>query len=729
MTSLPVSDSTQAPSLIDPVPVTKPNTFDMHEFLARPRFINRSVFMDTALYGTPLLNFSVFQQLILSPLVAPMLTRIQALRARLHVRIEFNGTPYVYGRLMATWRHTGGCTGDFTNANEQPILTMSQRSTMYHTKIDPSARSAVEMTLPFYHMAGMYAKDDATPPDNFEVCVLDTLKYNGSGTVVPPTFTITAWMSEVELLIPHLQSELSGAISRIAPGSSRSVRGFASTFARGVADVALTAVGLGSPQLPFIPEHSTDVATVRTQSDQPQLAVSNAGHRLVENPITPTDPESDPLSFSSIASREAFVSRVQWSDGAVPTMLAAFAVAPSRVCQNVAYTSSTGPNVTGICLTPAGALATCFRYWRGTMRIRVEIVANKFCRGKLRLRYVPRTAFSSLTYVNDVGDLLTQMVDISDNTEMTMDIPWSATTPWLKVRTSAGDSSYKTTECNGFIVLEATEGLNSSGAGSVSVLVYTSFPELRLAVPQPVYDGLNVSVGSGTLVLQSEQQIDEYFNLRDLLKCIEPTAVYHLPGSQENVSLIRLPAKPWLRGQSNTSTRTYTHFDLGLEDANVRLSRFAFLSACFLSYTGNIRITMTDLISHSLGPSSTKAMISRLVRGTYTRVPIAFPLTFENYAIHLIRSGSIEGEIREIKPTAAAGHDNVSQTSMVVDCPAGENSCECLVKYPLGQDFVNDYPFLEFIIPESDVRVMFSQSAGDDYALHHFQYVPILFFD
>lgn len=102
----------------------------------------------------------------------------KAIRAKLHVRLECNGSPYLLGRLIASWRYTGGSTPLFHNQTEIPLVAITQHSTLMNVKVDPSSRSSSEMSLPFLHMAGVHLLDAETPPDRFEVLVLNPVRTN-----------------------------------------------------------------------------------------------------------------------------------------------------------------------------------------------------------------------------------------------------------------------------------------------------------------------------------------------------------------------------------------------------------------------------------------------------------------------------------------------------------------------------------------------------------------------
>lgn len=697
-----------------------PAIFDMHEFLARPRFITRSVFSPSNTYGHAIYTGSIMRTLLNLPQVANKLSNVQGIRARLHIRIETSGTPYVFGRILANWLHTGGENALFENVSEIPIVSMTQRSCLYHTMIDPSSRDSVEMSLPFVHLSGLHMLRTDANYDSFGLHVLNPLKYNGPSVATNPTIVVLAWMTDVELLIPHLQSELTGGMSRAAPGSGVSIRGFASSFARGLADAALTAVGLGAPQLPDLPSTSSGTHILRTHSDQPQRSVSLSGHRVVENPITPMDPESDPMDFQSIARRECWISRIAWADGSSPGMLAAFAVAPGRQCDYGTHTPFGGTAQEFICLTPAGAIATCFRYWRGMAKFRIEVICNKFCRGKLRVRYMPYTTLSALTYVDEVGDIPAKIIDISDSTEVEMEIPWCLPIPWAKVHVNT-DSQYSTVSANGFLVIDAYSGLESSGAGGVEINVFSSFPGLEVAVPAQIFGGDDIRIGVGSFAeLQSGQAIDQYYNVRDLIKIQEPYFGATSGANEGEVQIYSIFAKPHYKSKLGSTSG----MNLNLTGGITAQTRFSFLSSCFLAYTGSIRITVCELLSKP-GTTTNPSWVNfaRVVRMTQRSTTAYDRMLFSNYTKEIVNADYAVSSLVSVESSPSGAGGTFITT---IDCPNTEINDFNITKFPVAN--ANKYPAIDFILPTSQTSFIFTQAAGDDYALHHFQFVPAIFF-
>jgi hypothetical protein len=61
-----------------------------------------------------------------------------------------------------------------------------------------------------------------------------------------------------------------------------------------------------------------------------------------------------------------------------------------------------------------------FRYWRGSLKFRFEVVCSKFHRGRLRLLYDPK----AVPNVADFNKNYQTILDLDESTDLTVEVHW-----------------------------------------------------------------------------------------------------------------------------------------------------------------------------------------------------------------------------------------------------------------------------------------------------------------
>jgi hypothetical protein len=80
-------------------------------------------------------------------------------------------------------------------------------------------------------------------------------------------------------------------------------------------------------------------------------------------------------------------------------------------------------------MTPAGFVALPFKYWRGTVRFRFQIIANAFHKGQLLVEWDPVAS-------PNTGESQTQysrVIDITEERDFSIDVAWGSPSPALEV--------------------------------------------------------------------------------------------------------------------------------------------------------------------------------------------------------------------------------------------------------------------------------------------------------
>ncbi len=680
------------------------------EFLERPRLITRVVWTTANGFNTDIFAIPILPTLQTLTEVMNKLKGFAQLQCRLHVRVNINGSVYHGGRVLMSWAQCGGESENgvgYSPLSNIGIQTVSQKSTLPGVWINPCAEKAYELSIPFIHCQGYYDLTDISPSayDNLRLTVVNPLKwYGAAGVDSSVSLTVYAWMSEVVLCTPVPQSEVGGAVMRVVESAPKMVRGFASAFARSATSAALTAAGLGSPTVmgPVIPTVSTTVP--RIKADGPFYCESLSSHRLVETPITPLEPSADPMSFRNIAGREAFLSRISWTDNTSPTGLAFYPVYPG-LKSDVGLTS--GVATGGFQVLPMGFVAAPFRYWRGSIKFRVEVIAPKLVRGMLRLKFLPRM-YGTPAFAAETGDVLTKYIDVSESTEVEMVIPFCASTRWLKNKYYY-DSPDKT-NMNGTFVIDIVEPLKSSGVG-VEVNVFASCADLEVATLD-VNDLSLTILGSNVFAIPQapEVQLDVFQNIRDVAKVPRKVRVYQEPtvDTSKAAYSVTFRAEP-LYGENPQPTAVYGQFTTPM----------AWFSSAFIASRGSIR--------HTIMP--TKPMTKIIVKSAR----LIFGEGLES-------SGFVDDSAFETDLRSQAGSQHVLKDTFGDPTFSFENPVQlpCVFRYARwdtsNTSVFRDAAWVKVYFdchegvadPANNYLVLY-QSAGDDYSLDFFQFVPIAF--
>jgi hypothetical protein len=147
-----------------------------------------------------------------------------------------------------------------------------------------------------------------------------------------------------------------------------------------------------------------------------------------------------------------------------------------RVTPMTCYTTTQTTPTFGVvaALTPCAAVGSMFKYWRGTMKYRLELVCSKFTVGRIRITWHPTYAeipAIGTTIGGGEGDLISTVIDFDGDTSFNFSVPYLRDTLYARC-----EEVYSKTEegtCGGIsysIVIPAI-----SGETTASTTVYANF--------------------------------------------------------------------------------------------------------------------------------------------------------------------------------------------------------------------------------------------------------------
>lgn len=178
------------------------------------------------------------------------------------------------------------------------------------------------------------------------------------------------------------------------------------------------------------------------------------------------------MTISYIAQKESYLATYPWNIGASPeTLLWQCIVDPSVHRKRIDEQH----------LTASAFAVMPFKYWRGSMRFRFMVVSSGYHKGRLKIVYDPEGGIGTAEY----NTAYTTIVDISKETDFTIDVGWGQATTWRQHR--GLEAELHSTSALGY-----TSSTTKYGNGTISVYVVN-----ELTVPNSTINndiGVNVFV-------------------------------------------------------------------------------------------------------------------------------------------------------------------------------------------------------------------------------------------
>lgn len=455
------------------------------------------------------------------------------MRANLHVRFMINGNGFYYGRLMADYAPLSDndqCS-DYSTLIAKNAIQASQRMKVF---IDPSDCCTNEMYLPFVWHA------DAITPTTGEwsklgkvyVRELNPLKH-ANASVQPITITVMVWATDVKLsvptsfdstsLVPQAGEDeyahtgpVSNTASAIAAAASAltnlpAIGPYARATEIAARGAAKMAGMMGFSRPPEIgplggmrPTYISALAPGDAGDNTQKLTVDSKQELTVDPSIIGID-LPDELSIAGIAARESYLTTFNWTT----LQSAGDLLWNSRVTPSLCAKDGTTYYL------PAAAFAAGpFRYWRGKMRFRFQIVASAYHKGRIRLVWDPLFVQSLETNIQ-----YTDVIDISSQRDVTVEIEWGQSRHYLDVNNSAfGSTSYSTaaiasaaSTCNGVLGVYVFNDLatpNSVVNNDIQVNVFVSMVDFQVASPADITGLSNSYVATVQAGEEESSQMD-----------------------------------------------------------------------------------------------------------------------------------------------------------------------------------------------------------------------------
>lgn len=410
------------------------------KFFERPVFTNSYLWTPGAgVFGQTFNPWSVFFN---GSRVINRISNFNLMQAKLNVKFMINGNSFYYGRLMADY-HVLPTFDQLSDVNALDPLNLIAASQRLHVFLDPTTSLGGTLKLPFIWFQDTLNIPDADWASLGQVYLreINSLKHANADTS-PIEIVVSIWAEDVKLSVPTVINP-STLVAQDEYGDSP-ISAMAST----VADAA----GMLS-SIPMIGPYAKATSTIANAMGSMAKFFGFSRPIQIENSISVrpdlisslalTDKEDacakltldskqelsvDPRIFGIQAADELVLSHI----AQIPSYITTFTWPISGVTNNILWNTYVTPKcvrtVTSRLYIPACTFASLpFKYWRGTMRYRFQIVASAFHKGRLRFVYDPGFVSGLESNVS-----ITRIVDLANERDFTIDISWGNENHYLQ---------------------------------------------------------------------------------------------------------------------------------------------------------------------------------------------------------------------------------------------------------------------------------------------------------
>jgi hypothetical protein len=456
------------------VPVALPRVDDMSMNTELGNFLKRPVKIasfswaqtDSVGYTTAIYPWTSFFN---SSYIKYKLNNYSFIRCNLKVKVIVNASPFYYGAMILSYAPLPTYSPNklYDTLNTGCVTAYSQRP---HLWIYPQNSEAGEMTLPYINprkWLRVQKASDFTDMGRLDPLIMVPLRSANGATGTSITVQVYAWAEDVEvsgssagLALQGGKDEfdekgvISGPASAVASAAGRLtdlpyIGKFATAAQVGASAVAKVSSMFGYTNTPVI----APVSGMRPAAF-PHLASSEVSFPVEPLALDPKNgvsispkilglPDDDPLSISSIASREAVLCAFDWSNtSAVDTILFSTPINPGYFFVTNTAGLSSGLRVWQ---TPMCMLSQIFKHWRGDVILRFRVVASQYHKGRLRITWDP-AGYAGANIINTADTTTvaqTVLLDIGKDSDVSVRIPYNQALPWLKTPQSLGSATAK----------------------------------------------------------------------------------------------------------------------------------------------------------------------------------------------------------------------------------------------------------------------------------------------
>ncbi len=465
--NIQIADENEGTALIYSAPVDPSFCDDytinneLGDYLTRPVLINTTSWT----LGTPF-NLEIFPWDLYfnDDRIRKKLDNYSLLNCTLNIKIVVNASPFYYGLALAAYKPLDGFK-DETIKNvatyDDDLVPLSQRPHIY---IYPQSCQGGHLKLPFFYYKNWLRVNDRQVFQWMgKLTIREIFPLSNANSVVGTDVNIQiyAWASDVKLTAPTnalaLQSgdeymytgPVSAPASAIAAITGKledvpvigpfmtATRALSSGVSKFAAYFGFTNTQVIDDVKPFkdLPFHSLASSEIGQPTEKLTLDPKN---ELSIDPRIVGLTGHDELSIKDFIMRESYLTQEVWSAAdTVDTILFSSRIMPMLNKVNGVYRQ----------MTPLAYSQFLFRYWRGDICFRIRFICSKYHRGRARITWDPEGNIITDAVTSTTS--FTRIVDISEETDVEICVPYMQATPWLLTDNSSNfeffGKSYVTT--------------------------------------------------------------------------------------------------------------------------------------------------------------------------------------------------------------------------------------------------------------------------------------------
>lgn len=462
-------------------------TARLGDYLSRPVKIDSFTWAESDTFSTSPHYIYPWYLYFNSTYIKPKLQNFSRLSCKLKITVRFSASPFYYGLMRMVYDPL--VTDRLHPISSKDMIVLSQAPGVY---MAPQNTSVVEMELPFVWPGNWLNISKAAEFLNMgelQFNVFNQLKSANGVTGSGITVTVYAHAEDVQIAGPTSDTVLqSGVVSGPATTVANIARmvtkapvigPFARAIDMGASAVAGIAKLFGFSNAPIIsdvtpvqPKAFHAMANVETSVPLDKLSLDPDNSVTIDNTVTGFGSE-DPLAIIGLATRESYLAQTDWVSGDTEgTKLMAMAITPNIIDSEGSVGSS---NI--IRMSPSAWVSSLFRFWRGSMVIKIKLVKSVYHKGRLIIHWDPQKIPS---YGTEAA-VFTQIIDLADEgDEYEIVIPYKARTPMLVADSESngiavrGNPNVNLSLANGFLAIYVQNVLSGpTVAPVVGVLVYS----------------------------------------------------------------------------------------------------------------------------------------------------------------------------------------------------------------------------------------------------------------
>lgn len=429
---------------------------DLGAFLNRPVQLTR---LEWQKGSTLEANIRPWFEYLTHPTIVKKLQNYSWISGKLHIKVQINGGPFYFGKAIAGYRpYTDKQSLSIVSSIDRltGLMKLSQRD---HIIIDPTESKGGEIVAPFVYPKPYLSLDDLDESELRQMGIFQIVSFDAlQNTTIETTskvinLTVFAWMEDVKLSGPtYLRSESGkadeygeGVISKPASAIARAAGYFKSIpglapyatatqiAATGVSNVAQI-FGFSRP-VSLEPIHKYRMAPMGNMANS---SIDEATDKLSFDPKQELTVNSDVVGISrddelhikDIAMKESLFNIFPWGDYSGEGQKL-FSCNVTPIVYGTQDTQDPDFNQIAIQTTPLMHAAVPFKYWRGGITYRFEVMCSAFHRGRLKLQYVPNKETSNLE--GDMASVYTRIIDISESKVFEVTVNWNQNISYKEV--------------------------------------------------------------------------------------------------------------------------------------------------------------------------------------------------------------------------------------------------------------------------------------------------------